>query len=590
MHLNKKPKLFNTNIIVLVCLVIIPTMLIFLTLSQKIKNEIITQNIKIETDSLSQIEYNIAAEIKNNTIMASAIVHDEQLIDSSINLEKAMTKSENYQSRKNLDKLLNFYLINNNFSGEIYLVFDKTKQIHLSRNTTCLDATYETINSITQETNSLIKKTQIVDNFYYKLGSSNPYNLVIVTYPPLYWGYKKSYSKEVLVTRLESIKKIYETDNKESTTKLLIVNSNNIIIASNETDLLNTKYDKASLENTDSIILSKNIENTNWKVVKIIDSNTITANVDKIIKASILSFALLLILYITYSIILIMFITIPIKQLINNMKEVGKGKYKKKKYDAHFKELEELSNSFNVMVDELEELNKQIILAHNETMLQEIEALRFQINPHFMCNSLGSIRMMAMLAKNDAIKRMSTALMIIMEDNLNGVGSFSSISHELKNIESYIYIMQVRYGDSFNFKKVIDNSCIDSEIPSMLLQPLIENSIIHGIRDIDWEGTIELNIKKINSLIVITIKDNGIGTNSIDLNKLFDDKTHTRGLNHIGLRNVKRRLELLYPNIGKIEITSTDKKGSSYFEEVITLPYKKLSNENKVIINRRRDE
>ncbi len=574
---NKKPKLFTSTIFSLLILVLIPTFIIFLILSTIVRSEMIEQNAKIQRNTLDQLVFNIESELKNASIMSSSIVHNEKIIAEGLNFDSAKTRSENYSSRTNLDKLLEDYLVSNNFSGEIYLLFEQSNKFHVSRNLTCIDANIDKLYQLEETTNPLLDKTQIVDNLYQNLFNEYPFSAAIVTYPSTLWGYDKSFSAAITIAPLSSIKQFYNNENLQSSEIYFLTNKENNILASNKTNYINQKYIEGDYQE-DYIIIKQKIDNTPWTIVNLVDPNEITKNVDRVFSIIYFLLIVLFILYLFYNVIFLILITRPINNLIKNMSTVGKGKYDVKKESSHFYEIDTLGNSFYSMVDELELLNRQIESAHSETLMREIEALRFQINPHFMCNTLNSIRMMAMISKNDAIKRMSTSLMVIMEDNLNGTSSFSSIEHEIKNIESYIYIMQVRYGNSFKFEKEIENSVLSYEIPSMLLQPLIENSILHGLRTKEFDGKIKLIIKEKNDNIIIKIFDNGIGASKETISTLFTKSNqHSKGFNHIGLMNVKRRLELLYKNKASIKIISREKsiKKDSFFLHIIKIPIDK---------------
>jgi len=447
----------------------------------------------------------------------------------------------------------------------------------VSRNLTCIDANIEKLYQLEETTNPLLDKTQIVDNLYQNLFNKHPFSAAIVTYPSTLWGYDKSFSAAITIAPLSSIKQFYNNENLQSSEIYFLTNKDNNILASNKTDYINQKFNEEEYKE-DYIIIKQKIDNTPWTIVNLVDPHEITKNVDRVFSIIYLLLIILFLLYLIYNVIFLILITRPINNLIKNMSTVGKGKYNVKKEKSYFYEIDSLGNSFYSMVDELELLNRQIESAHSETLMHEIEALRFQINPHFMCNTLNSIRMMAMISKNDAIKRMSTSLMVIMEDNLNGTSSFSSIEHELKNIESYIYIMQVRYGNSFKFEKEIEESILTYEIPSMLLQPLIENSILHGLRTKEIDGKIKLIIKEKNDNIIIKIFDNGIGASKKTISTLFTKSNkHSKGFNHIGLRNVKRRLELLYKNKASIQIISREKSEGkdSFFLHIIKIPLNK---------------
>lgn len=534
----------------------------------------ISQNTEIQKQALDQIVYNIESEIKTISIMSSSIVHNEKIINEGVSFSKAINRSENYQSHTNLDKLLENYLVSNNFSGEIYLLFEDSNKYHLSRNSACIDADYDSLLNLLVNTDPSLDKTQIVDNLFYNFGNEYPFSAAIVTYPPASWGYETSYTAEITIAPLSSIKQFYNNKNLQNGNVIYLINKDKEILASNDTEKINEKYNEQLYVNN-QIIIQQEIYNTPWTIINIVDPKEITKNVDKVFSIIYILLGILFLLYFIYNIIFLLLITRPINNLINDMSKVGKGNYTIEKTINHFYEIDSLSNSFYSMVNELEILHKQIEKAHRETLMREIEALRFQINPHFMCNTLNSIRMMAMIAKNDAIKRMSTSLMVIMEDNLNGTSSFSTVEHELKNIESYIYIMQVRYGNSFKFEKEIENTILDYSIPSMLLQPLIENSILHGLRTKEIDGRIKLIIKQKNSKLIIKIFDNGIGANKNRIKQVLNQKNeHSKGFNHIGLRNVKRRLDLLYKNEAKMKIISREKEENkaSFFLQIIEIP------------------
>jgi len=268
MHLRKKPKLVHLTLLSFSLLVLLPTIIIVYFLFSRIQVDMIRQSTMIETDSLSQMAYTLSAEIKNKTIMASSIIHNKELIALAPELKNAQTKSENYQVSRKIDSIIDSYFINNTFKGEIYLVFDNG-DFYLSRNVTCLTPTYETFENITEGSDPLSGSTQIAEKLYTKQGESEPYSLAVVTYPAPYWGEKKSYQMEVLISPLESIRNLYHKESQESEKTFLIVNKYGNVISSNNTEMINATYDDIAEASQEKIIISKEIENTNWKIVKI---------------------------------------------------------------------------------------------------------------------------------------------------------------------------------------------------------------------------------------------------------------------------------------------------------------------------------
>lgn len=169
----------------------------------------IIQNTQIQTNTLNQTALNIENEIKTNSIMASAIVHNKKIINEALIFNSANTLSDNYNSHTNLDKLFQSYLIANNFAGEIYLLFNDSKKFYLARNATCIDGTYNQLQQILLESDPLVDKTQIVDTLFPNIGFAYPHTMAIVTYPPANWGYTKSYTAEILIAPLSSVKQFY---------------------------------------------------------------------------------------------------------------------------------------------------------------------------------------------------------------------------------------------------------------------------------------------------------------------------------------------------------------------------------------------
>jgi len=217
------------------------------------------------------------------------------------------------------------------------------------------------------------------------------------------------------------------------------------------------------------------------------------------------------------------------------------------------------------MVEKISMLTESIKKEHEERIRIEIEALRYQLNPHFLCNALNAIRMMALITKNDAITKMSQALMMITEDTLARENTVYSLEHELFILENYVYIMKVRYGDAFELIVDVDNSLMELGIPSMILQPLVENAILHGFNSLSRPGMIVVSavLEDNDSILVISVKDNGNGMSRETLESIFTgDPGGKRGLSRIGLHNVRQRIVLSYGGNYGLEVASIPGEGT----------------------------
>ena len=187
----------------------------------------------------------------------------------------------------------------------------------------------------------------------------------------------------------------------------------------------------------------------------------------------------------------------------------------------------------------------------NEQQKMEMKMLASQINPHFLYNTLESIRMQALTAGNkdvaNSIKLLGKSMRYVLENTGTG---FITLKKELDYIETYLKIQKLRFGDRVNFQIIVEQGLEPEEqlILPFLLQPVIENAIVHGLEEITENGHIEIRLEQIGQLFQATISDNGIGMNEEELAKL-QDKIKKNTLNasqSIGLGNIDRRIKLCY--------------------------------------------
>jgi len=200
-------------------------------------------------------------------------------------------------------------------------------------------------------------------------------------------------------------------------------------------------------------------------------------------------------------------------------------------------------------------------------MKAELAALRFQIDPHFVSNTLNSIRLMARAAKADAIAEMTQSLMRVLADSYSGTGPMTTLDHEIANLSSYVGIMKVRFGETFDVAWRIGEDTKDLLVLKMILQPIMENAILHGISPAGRRGLISITscIESAVGLraarlpeqglravagqrLVIETQDDGVGmtqeTAKIVLAPENGTQTGTNGLHRVGLANVHQRIRL----------------------------------------------
>jgi two-component system, LytTR family, sensor kinase len=195
-----------------------------------------------------------------------------------------------------------------------------------------------------------------------------------------------------------------------------------------------------------------------------------------------------------------------------------------------------------------QEMEKSELTLKNKEM--QISLLKSQINPHFLFNTLNSINMLIGSSKEQA-RKVITQLSDIFRYALDSHGDqMVRLVHELDFIDNYIRIQQIRFGDRMKFVKQVDFSCLGVQIPPMILQPLVENSVKYGIAPKDDGGTIILTIKRFNNMIFFEVKDDGLGSNA---QKVMDGTS-----SGVGIKNTDQRLRSIFGPGSGLRIRSNE--------------------------------
>lgn len=249
---------------------------------------------------------------------------------------------------------------------------------------------------------------------------------------------------------------------------------------------------------------------------------------------------------------------LPLDKLCQMMKSVGKGNFNVSKPAYYQNDIGVLYDYFIDMVKEVQNLiqttNQQQILLQKT----ELNSLRMQINPHFIYNTLESIKWIAYMNHNKEIVVMVKALGDFMRSNISGP-EFITMEKELENIHCYLTIQKFRYSDKLDVQIEIPPELYHAKIPKLLIQPLIENSIVHGLEQKAGNGRILIKGTREWEDIIIDIMDNGIGFSKLSLENLdldFISPDDTRKNGGLGMKNVHQRIKMYYGESYGLRVTS----------------------------------
>ncbi len=231
----------------------------------------------------------------------------------------------------------------------------------------------------------------------------------------------------------------------------------------------------------------------------------------------------------------------PIVALSDTMKTIRSGDVTLDLPTKREDEIDEIRYQFMNMMQRIQGYHLQDLEKQDLLRRTEIKSLQSQINPHFLYNTLDSIKWMAKLEKVDAIPEIVTELGELLQRGMNVEETIVSVSEEVSIIKSYIFIQKIRYQDRFDYILDIEPNILDYQMPKFILQPLVENAIVHGIESSSAKGTIEIRGWSDEEKLYFTVRDTGKGFD-FDVHQYIEQNK----LESIGLSNVNRRLELHY--------------------------------------------
>ena len=240
-------------------------------------------------------------------------------------------------------------------------------------------------------------------------------------------------------------------------------------------------------------------------------------------------------------------ITFPIQKLRDSMKRVQKGDFSAAEIEVYSdNEIGSLTRSFNVMTHKIQDLMAQNIQEQEQKRKIELKALQSQINPHFLYNTLDSIIWMAEGKKNEEVVLMTASLARLLRQSISIENELVTIGQEVEYVRSYLTIQKMRYKDKLEFEINVDPRITHAQIIRLVLQPIVENAIYHGLKYKESKGMLKVHGYELGERIIIDITDDGVGMDEETLKHIYDKHKVNYHSNGVGVYNVQQRLVLYY--------------------------------------------
>ena len=321
----------------------------------------------------------------------------------------------------------------------------------------------------------------------------------------------------------------------------------------------NEWYSVMRIENTNYIKLESTLDKYGWSIIEEIPSNVIKQPIKQITEKFILTLTLVIIVSFIIIYKLSIWITKPVINMKNTMKQVMDGNLNLKVEVDRNDEIGSLEESFNNMIKWLEESIEEIKEQEKQKRIAELSFLQAQINPHFLYNTLSGVRFLVSMNKNEEAEEMLFKFTQLLRNILPKASELICLNEEIEIVADYIELQKIRYPNLFEVDISIQESIKNIKVPALILQPVVENAIFYSIDNEGKKGKIRIIGYSEEDKIIIEVIDNGKGMSNRQINDVFKNK---EAMNRVGLINVHERIQLNYGKMYGIEIISEKGKGT----------------------------
>ena len=311
-------------------------------------------------------------------------------------------------------------------------------------------------------------------------------------------------------------------------------------------------------------------EKTGWTVVDCTNVKELLSKSRQAQSVYVLTAIILVIVALLFSRFMARSITLPIQKLRDSMKKVQEGDFSVSDVVVDSKnEIGSLTKSFDVMTHRIHELMEQNVHEQEEKRKSELKALQSQINPHFLYNTLDSIIWMAEGKKNEEVVLMTASLARLLRQSISNEDEVVPIANEVEYARGYLTIQKMRYKDKLEFQIDVDSSILYIPLIKLVLQPIIENAIYHGLKYKESKGLLIVKGFMKDGNAVLRVIDDGVGMDEETLAHIYDKHKVNYHSNGVGVYNVQKRLKLYYGDDYGITYESEKGKGTT---ATITIP------------------
>lgn len=317
----------------------------------------------------------------------------------------------------------------------------------------------------------------------------------------------------------------------------------------------NELYETVTIKDSTVIMVSQEMGISDWKLIGSFQMDNIKALTPYYTRVIIFIMCLNIVFVFICSMALTRFIFTPLAKLEKHMKMVEEGEFIPIKIDQSQNEINSLKKVFNHMTKSIQNLIEKVKAEEKIIAKGELDLIQAQINPHFLYNTLDAVSALALMKDNENCFKMTQALGSFYRNSLNSGMDFVTIYDEIQCIQSYITILNIRYDDKIRIDYEVEEHLLRHKILKLLLQPLIENAVHHGIKGNNGAGNILVKIFEDEGEIILIVADDGAGMTEERVSDIMHGKSVT-GKSGFGIYSLKQRITLYYGITNPIVIHS----------------------------------
>ncbi|WP_178075880.1 cache domain-containing sensor histidine kinase [Paenibacillus oralis] len=358
----------------------------------------------------------------------------------------------------------------------------------------------------------------------------------------------------------ENLYRIFSNLQSNAGAQIFLLDSKGLVLSSTERILVGSKLDhvasiqeifntnegylETTIDDDKKVAFYYTIEEPDWKLVQIIPEksfSTLRRTINLILLIAIL---LCLFFGVLFSFVQHKYLLKPLQLLRREMMKLKSGNFNIALTIDSKDEIGDISNGFLRMVHQLKETINDVYVGRIKQREAEIKALEAQINPHFLYNTLDSIHWLALKQKNYDVSEQIEALAELFKHVLNKGEPSVTIRQEVDFLENYMLIQKRKYGQRIKLRIHADPALMNYKMPKLVLQPLVENAIVHGLEQVIDGGVIEVSITRAEQGIRFIVTDNGLGTDETKIHQMMTREGETK--NVFALKNIDDRIKISY--------------------------------------------